>query len=170
MDKMREALLNKLADAVFRNLSYEPETGRCIWLTPSYKRHVGDVAGRLTSSGYLVVSLCRRPVFLHRISWLLHTGVWPEHDIDHINGVRTDNRIANLRDVPRRINRENMRSAMLRNRSGLLGVRWHNRDRLWYAVIQANGVKKILGYRKDKHEAHALYVAAKRLLHEGCTI
>jgi hypothetical protein len=151
-------------------LAYDAATGVLTWVRPRRSTFIGKPAGCVSHSGYVTVCLGRTPVPAHRIAWLLHYGEWPQYDIDHINGNRADNRIGNLRDVPRRINRENMRSAMPGSRSGLLGVRWHARDRLWYAAITVRGRRTILGYFKDASEAHQRYVEAKRQLHEGCTL
>lgn len=63
----------------------------------------GKPAGRLNQNGYIVITLsCRgryHKLFAHRVIWALKHGDWPKQVIDHINHIRTDNRIVNLRDV-----------------------------------------------------------------------
>ena len=76
------------------------------WRTTNGK-YVGKLAGSLCSEGYVTVGIDSRRYKLHRIVWLYHHGRWPVGDIDHINHDRTDNRIENLRDVPRHINAKN---------------------------------------------------------------
>lgn len=49
---------------------------------------------------------------VHRVVWALHHGKWPEHTINHINGIKTDNRIENLEDIPMM---ENVRKWMDQN-------------------------------------------------------
>jgi HNH endonuclease len=83
--------------------------------TPSaeaaFRRFAGRVAGRVHRTGYLVVTITFQAkaykVLAHRIVWALHYGAWPTQYIDHINRVRLDNRIANLRDVSRLENARN---------------------------------------------------------------
>jgi hypothetical protein len=95
--------------------------------------------------------------------------VFPCGDVDHINGIRDDNAIANLRDVSKRVNQENLKHANSANKScGLLGVT-KCRDK-WRAAITANGVARHIGVYPTPTEAHAAYLQAKRTLHAGCTI
>jgi len=93
---------------------------------------------------------------------------WPEHDIDHINGVRADNRISNLRDVVRAVNLQNRRSSHRRSLSGLLGVKKNHNG--WSAGITKQGVLLHLGTFKTPEQAHSAYIAAKRQFHEGNTL
>jgi len=81
----------------------------------------------------------------HRAAWALYFGVFPEGDIDHINGVRDDNRICNLRDVDRRANSRNA-ARHKNNNSGISGVYWHVRDNRWVASINFAGMQRHLGY------------------------
>lgn len=73
--------------------------------------------------GYLIGRVCGRNVFAHRIAWAYMTGAWPEEDIDHINGDRSDNRFENLREVSRTENLKN-RGLCKRNKSGEIGIYW----------------------------------------------
>ena len=81
------------ADDARRLFSYNPETGVLLWA------HLGTEAGYTNSLGYRVVGLRGTRGFVHRVAWLITTGAWPSGVIDHINGDKADNRIANLRDV-----------------------------------------------------------------------
>ena len=98
------------------------------------------------------------------------TGAWPEHDVDHINGVRNDNRWSNLREVTRTVNIQNQRIAQTRNVAGLLGVSFEKARNKYKAGIVAGGKYHNLGRFNTAEEAHAAYLKAKRELHEGCTI
>ena len=91
-------------------------------------------------------------------------------EIDHINGNRTDNRIANLRAVTRGGNMQNQRRAHASNTSGLLGVYYKPKNKKWAAQIQANKKRMNLGLFKTAEEAHTAYLKAKRELHDTCTI
>jgi hypothetical protein len=71
-------------------------------------------------------------------------GYWPTLQIDHINQIRNDNRIDNLRLVTCAQNHQNRRR-YTRSTSGFLGVTWHKRDKRWQAHIEINGAAKHLG-------------------------
>lgn len=80
----------------------------------------------------------------HRVAWAITHGEWPTSDIDHINGVRDDNRICNLRAVTRSQNRRNssMRSD---NKSGITGVALDKKFNVWRAQIHVDGKHITLG-------------------------
>lgn len=87
-------------------LRADPATG-VLWWLPASGRH-GRAGGMVRcESGYVNVVLHGRSFKAHRLIWLLCTGSWPKYFIDHINGDRHDNRLANLRDVPHAENQRN---------------------------------------------------------------
>lgn len=92
-------------------LKYNPETGEIIWIDKPGKRvQIGNIAGGLNTSknqGYIQIRFNKKLYLAHRIAWYLHYGVWPQNYIDHINGIRTDNKISNLRDVTVKENNNN---------------------------------------------------------------
>ncbi len=148
-------------------LAYDADTGiftRRISQTNRVK--VGDVAGSPNQKGYINIMVDGRLYPAHRLSWLYVHGEWPQAQIDHLNGVRDDNRIANLREATNGQNKQNMRAARADNGSGLLGVRWHERDQRWHARIMLDGKAQHLGSFGTSDEAQAAYLAAKRQLHE----
>lgn len=148
-------------------LSYSPETGELRWLSTGKGRKRAE-AGCLRRDGYRLIRINKRLYLAHRLAWLVTYGVWPSEDIDHINGVRSDNRIANLRDVPRRVNLENQRSPRSDNKSGALGVtKWGGR---FLARIQVRGSSVHLGSFGTVEDASAAYLSAKKRLHEGCAL
>lgn len=106
----------------------------------------------------------------HRLVWFYVHGKWPEHEIDHINGDRSDNRISNLRDVPAAINRQNLRTSHKDKIAGPLGAHFNKVSRKWKASICVNYRHTHLGTFATAEDAHAAYVAAKRMLHAGCAI
>jgi len=90
--------------------AYEPETGLFRWRVDRGTRaRVGQRAGSHQGDGYRQLTYNGRMFKEHRVAWLLRYGHWPVHEIDHINGMRSDNRIANLRDVPHRLNQLNQK-------------------------------------------------------------
>lgn len=153
-----------------RRLSYDPATGVFRWLVDSNRVKAGDEAGCIDSRGYRRISVGRSYCKAHRLAWLFVHGNWPIYDIDHINGVRSDNRIENLRDAPTSVNTQNLKRARCDNKtSGLLGVSRQS-GREWVAQIWANGRNHRLGNFEDPVEAHEAYLKAKRKLHAGCTL
>lgn len=103
-------------------------------------------------------------MLVHRIAWLLHYGQWPEGDIDHINGVKTDNRIENLR-VGTRASGNHNKGVNRLNSSGFRGVSWDSDRRKWAAQIKIDGKNKRLGRFKDVEDASRAYEAAAKIVH-----
>lgn len=154
-------------------LHYEPGTGDFVRRVSRTGRGsaAGAIAGSLNRNGYVIIGVDGGLFRAHRLAWLHMTGEWPEQHIDHIDGIRNNNRWANLRDVSRAINAQNQRAAHARNKSsGLAGVSWNEKCANWKASLQADGKKRHIGYFKDSGEAHMAYLEAKRRLHPGCTI
>lgn len=122
----------------------------------------------LSVYGYRRVSVGRVRYMAHRVVWLMATGKWPEEMLDHINGVRADNRLANLREANRSINNQNVRCSRRNSLTGFLGVS-HNGGG-FMARIRVSGLEKHLGTYETAKGAHEAYLTAKRELHAGCTI
>ncbi len=153
------------------NLAHDPVTGEFRWRKPSRNRPMDRVPGYRRHDGYWIIALGGRQHYAHRLAWLLAYGVWPTNQIDHINGVRDDNRLANLRDVPRAHNQQNIHSAQIHNYStGVLGVTKKQRSSRYRAQLSVAGVTRFLGSFATPEEAHQVYLQAKRRLHSGCTL
>ncbi len=154
-------------------LSYNPVTGILVWIPRPrshfttdrafntwHSRFCGKAAGGLNSKGYIEIGMLGRLVKAHRAAWAIYYGKFPDADIDHINGVRDDNRIANLRSVTRKSNCRN--SAIHRNnRSGISGVRWRERDNRWVAEINFDGMQRHLGHYQCLIDAAAARKSAE---------
>ena len=167
------AKTNLSAERLRELLDYDPLTGNFTWkLRTSNRIKVGDVAGTQMKTGYWSISIDGELYRAHRLVWLWIHGVWPDADIDHKNGIRTDNRIDNLRDASRSINQQNLRSARGDNtHSGLLGVYMTDKlEKPWRSSINVDGKDKYLGNFCTREEAQSAYITAKRMLHAGCTI
>lgn len=148
---MKEVTQEKLKE-LFR---YAPDTGVFTRLVSvASMARAGDIAGNTDGQGYLRIRVEGKLYKAHRLAWLYTNGEFPQDQIDHINGVRDDNRIANLRAVNRT---ENMKNTKIRtdNTSGVLGVGWHKGTDKWLATINVKGVKKYLGYFTDIKDAVA---------------
>lgn len=144
-------------------LSYDPETGMFTWL----KRRNGVksmTAGYTGNDGYVSIRINAKLYKAHRLAWLYVNGTWPEHHIDHANGVASDNRIANLRVATHAENLRN-RGMNKNNRSGYKGVHWHCRNKKWRAQIDINGKRCVLGYFESPEAAHNAYAEKAKSLH-----
>ena len=136
--------------------TYNPDTGELIRKISSGGFKKGSVAGSLTKYGYLCVRVNYRLYQIHRLIWVYVHGYFPNKDIDHINRVRTDNRLENLREATRSQNLRNKEKSN-KNISGYKGVSFFARDKKWMASIQINGKKKYLGYFDTPLSAHEAY-------------
>ena len=144
-------------------LSYDPATGIFTWKVRTANQvKVGDVAGCPDGRGYLQIRVQSRKYLAHRLAWLYVYGEWPKGQIDHINRIRTDNRIANLREVSHKQNQQN-RSKSSHNTSGHPGVHWNKRDSKWQAQIRHNRKHFHLGLFKSLEEAVAARKAAEKI-------
>ncbi len=145
----------------------DPETGGLTWKVERrvgrgkgrLMRIAGDPAGFMGSNGYQMISVGRERFPAHRIVWLIVHGDWPGGEIDHINGVRDDNRPCNLRVATGNQNRANTPS---RAKSGLKGVTRPKQTTRYVAQITVDGKNCYLGCFKTAEDAHAAYSVAAR--------
>lgn len=167
---MADAILT--AERLRELVTYNPLTGGFTRIKDIYRNAnpLGPIPANPAGNGYCYVSVDGRRHLAHRLAWLYSHGAWPAGDIDHINGNRTDNRLANLRAVSREVNNQNRRKTRCNNKCGLMGVSWHAHSRCWRARIMIRGREISVGHYGTKEEAHAAYLEAKRTLHAGCTI
>ncbi|MCK9994539.1 MAG: hypothetical protein Dbin4_03059 [Alphaproteobacteria bacterium] len=146
-------------------LHYDPDTGAFTWrVKPNRRIRVGDVAGDLRPNGYRRIRIDGKPYAAHRLAWLYVYDRWPANQLDHMNGVRDDNRWDNLREATNAENSQN-RNINSNSTSGLMGVCWHKQRQKLRAEIQIAGRKKHLGLFTTPEDAHAAYLAAKADLH-----
>lgn len=153
MEKLTQKRLHEL-------FNFDADAGALIWQTRPVEsfatvnawrswntRCAGKVAGYVDfTKGYRRIGFDGGLWKAHRLIWIYANGDIPGTlQIDHINGVRDDNRLANLRLVT---NAENHRNQSMRadNTSGVLGVRWGKRERKWRAEIKIDGRRRHLGY------------------------
>ena len=149
--------------------NYNPDTGKFYWRKKVAQRvYIGDYAGSKHHSGYLTICVLGKSYRAHRLAWLYYYGDPIPQYIDHINGIKDDNRIKNLRAVTAQLNAQNRRKAQKGSASGLLGVARNGNN--WQAYIRVNGKPTYLGTFKTPEEAHQAYVQAKRKHHPTCTL
>ena len=124
---------------------YDSVTGIITNRISSGRAKKGEEAGTKNAAGYRVVSISSSRYYGHRVSWFMYYGAWPKSTIDHINGVRDDNRIVNLRDVDHKENLKNQR-LQKSNTSGVVGVYWNKPTKNWRVKIEVNGKQIHIGY------------------------
>lgn len=148
---------------ILSRLRYEPDTGYFYWAT---KKDFGKRAGAVCTKGYIQIKFLGISYMAHHFAWVVSTGNWPAQQIDHINNIKHDNRIANLRDVSQNINLLNQKKAQRSNKSsGVLGVHsWRGR---WAAHIRVNNKLIRVGVYDTIPEASAAYIKAKSDLTGG---
>ncbi len=145
-------------------LDYDQSTGVFRWKLRGKIVAAGSIAGAQAKGGYRQIYVDGRLYRSHRLAWFYVHGRWPAEQIDHINGVRDDNRIKNLREATRSENAQN-RALNKNNTSGYLGVSFNKERRTWRASICVNSKQKNLGSFLRKRDAARAYKKAKEQLH-----
>ena len=113
---------------------------------------VGKIAGCVDSRGYIQVKINGKLQLAHRAIYLMHYG-WLPNFLDHENGIKSDNRIENLRPATSRENSIN-RKLHTNSSSGVTGVNWHKQHKKWVATVSlGNGRRKHLGLFTEKEDA-----------------
>ena len=146
--------------------NYDPESGILTWKNPCNRKSqfIGKRAGYTDPIGYTYVSFKNSRYLLHRIIWLIVTGKWPENEIDHINGIKNDNKLENLREATSVQNKMNCEKRK-RNKSGYKGVSWDKQKQKWRAQISIRGKRLHLGYFDNKGLAAYEYNLAAKKYH-----
>lgn len=145
---------------------YCSETGKFTWIMDRGGAWAGKSAGcdRNTKSGYIYIRIEERLYRAHRVAWLYVHGEWPTLHIDHINGVRDDNRIENLRLATQTQNLYNKR-ACKNSKTGVKGVCWDSSTGRYQVKISINGRAKHIGRYDSVEEGAAAYAEASRKHH-----
>lgn len=133
--------------------SYTADTGVFIWVSPASNRvKRGAVAGSKKSHGYIAINIDGKLYYAHRLAWMYVFVVMPGLPIDHIDGDRHNNRIANLRLASPS---ENQKNAGLRttNKSGHQGVSWVAKAGKWRVALRSSGRVVTIGLFEDVESA-----------------
>lgn len=145
-------------------LDYDPETGRFVWrISLNARGPAGSVAGTSLPDGYLRIQIDRVPMKAHRLAWLWVHGEMPLCEVDHINRIKSDNRITNLRLATSKQNKENQ-SLRVTNTSGHKGVHWDKSREKWMAFVVHHRKFKNLGRYDDLNQAIEVAEDARRQL------
>ena len=162
-----ERVPSKVTCSYLRKIfNYDKNTGILTWKEqPVFGRttvKLGEVVGYHNARGYLEIRLCNKTHRSHRIIWLMVYKKWPTHVIDHINGIKDDNRISNLRDVPQE---HNVQNGTYKSATGTTGVT--KRGSKYEARISVDNKCIYLGSSTVKSEAIKMAVDARKKYHKG---
>jgi hypothetical protein len=172
------------ADLARQLLDYDPETGILRWKPRSPEhfrptrrqtaadrcknwnsRYAGKIAGgKLDDRGYITVSIFDNHYLAHRLIWLIMTGEWPEHEIDHRYGDGGNNKWEDIRKATPSQNQHN-KGLSKRNKSGFTGVTPSKDGKRWRARICLNWKEVSLGEFYTSEEAAEAYRKAKAKFH-----
>ena len=145
---------------------YNPISGEVKWKAAAGKRvSAAGAAGTLSTSGYIRITYEGVSYSAHHLAWALFKGKWPLDQLDHRDGDRTNNAIANLRECSCAENQQN-KGISSNNKSGFVGVSWNSRHGGWAAKITANGKVSHLGVYSTREAAAKRYAEEKRRLHK----
>src|SRR5687768_11945871 len=159
MTRSKDAM-EQLIPALHENFVYDPKTGVFLWKKGGRS---GRPAFQQNNNGYLRGQIAGCALPAHRAAWLMHHGEWPDRDLDHIDGNRQNNAIANLRVVDFVDNQRN-RKTPVTNNTGVMGVAWRAERQSWRAQIGIDGRNIYLGHFESKALAIVARKAAEKAL------
>lgn len=141
--------------------------GKLLWNSHrGSKKCKGESAG-YNNKGYLVVRVREygRSFMVHRLIWVYHNGdIQKGLEIDHINGIKNDNRIENLRLATRQQNNQNCKVSVI-SKSGIKGVHYDRHKRKWVVQVAINGKQTYLGSYEDIEYARQIAEKARAKSH-----
>lgn len=159
--KLTQALLKELFD-------YDSKHGVFInkfTRGPARKGKIAGCVGAFGKADRRIIIINKTRIYASRLVWLYHKGYWPKHQIDHINGIATDDRIENLREATGSENNQNQHKHK-DGRLPFIGVSYSDKRKQYRARITHHYIEYNLGNFNTPEEAYAAYCAAKRRLHK----
>lgn len=139
---------------------YEYRDGHLYYKVNRRPRMAGDRVGSNDGTGYIKTEIYQQSMMVHRIIFAMHHGFFPQ-EVDHINRIRNDNRLENLRACNRRENTHNMPA--FKSRAGAKNV--IRKAGKWVAVVRINGKHRRFGAFDTIAEADAAARAARQQFH-----
>jgi hypothetical protein len=153
-------------DLLKQLVNYDPVTGSMTWRIARKGIVAGDEVGRFQRQGYRQVYIGGRDdgrsYYVHVLAVFYMTGKWPEHDVDHKNTQKSDNRWINLRLATRSQNKANA-PKQANNKLGLRGVSWSERDKVYAWSVKRDAVR-LRGTSDCPAAAHLAYLVASNKL------
>jgi hypothetical protein len=144
------------------------ENGKLFWKSKSsvYSSiKIGDEAGTITSEGYINIKIGKKTYPIHRLIFIYHYGYCPKF-IDHINGIKSDNRIENLRPATASENQHNKKT-QVNNTSGVKGVCWSKSNKKWQVQLMVNKKAMHFGYYFDLKVAEFIAQVMRNKYHKS---
>jgi hypothetical protein len=145
-------------------LYYCQETGVFICKKARGRLKVGDISGNKMHDGYMRMIINNKHYSCHRIAWLYVYGNFPKNQIDHINGIKDDNRICNLREATASQNAIN-KGLTKKNTSKLKGITYIKKSNKWQAQARLNNKSNYLGLFESKEKAYKAYCNFSKKYH-----
>ena len=152
-------------------LTYDPSTGILAWkpnLPYAKQRQAGKPAGTMSKGGYLRTSIGRRMYANNRIAWKMHYGTDPVGVVDHEDGDKLNNRIANMRDASQGKNTYNQ-VRRVDNTTGYKGVVFNRQRQRFTANLKVNGVAIKRRFFETPEAANDFVRAERERLHGDFT-
>jgi hypothetical protein len=142
---------------------FEYRDGNLYWKNHKYKKLIGKKTGTLNADGYLHVGINKKQYKAHRLIFLYHYGYLPIN-VDHINGLKNDNRIENLREATRSQNSYNQKLNK-NNKSGIKNVYWNKNEKKW--IVEISSKNKIVFHKlfNDLELAELVAIEARNKYH-----
>lgn len=140
--------------------SYDAQAGHFIRRTDKGPYKANSRAGRAVHRGYRKICIDYHEYYEHRLVWLYMTGAWPQGHIDHVNGVTSDNRFANLRDTS---HVENMHNLAVHRGDEAQPPGVTRAGGKWRARVGVSKERKTIGYFSTKSAAHIAQLISKTL-------
>jgi len=152
-------------EEIHKYFIYIPETGVFLnRITRSNQAKEGHQSGCVDQTGYIYIYFKMTRLLAHRMAWMYMYGIEPDGQIDHINGDRTDNRIANLRVSTAHQNARN-RGLSKNSSTGFKNISWNAERGSWEVSIKMNGKKAFFKRFKILQEAQRAAISAREELH-----
>ena len=139
-------------------LNYDQNTGIFTWLKNN------KIAGGINSKGYVAIKIKNKLYKAHRLAWLYVYGEWP-NIVDHINRIRNDNKLSNLRLATPSQNQFNS-NLRKDNTSGIKGVTWAKQSKKWLVQIRIDKKKTHIGIYKNFEMAKIAIDLARKKYHK----